>query len=306
VFKTNSIYLVDINEKVSGRNPVQRIETEGLGCTAPFSIAVTKNGIMFANESGVYCLRRNNSIQYIGMRIERIWTGDVSRTNLDIAHGHHYNTGRQYKLSVPYTTDVDSSTGYVENSQVLTYDHTAEQEGVIGAWSRFDNHAAIGWANLDNDAFFATTAGRVMSIRRVGDATDFRDDSSAINFSMKTRAMDFGNGGIRKVVDKIVAHYRNLESTTTGTTLKTATDMQTEFRDTTEFSIVRPTQSNGLGDVIAQDVVTISHSTDRRKGVYIQVKVENATIDESVELSGLSFKVGGMSESGIKQAAQTR
>lgn len=310
VFKTNSIYLIDINEKVAGRNPVQRIETEGLGCTAPYSIAVTKNGIMFANESGVYCLRRNNSVQYVGLRLERLWSGTISKNNLDIAQGHHYSVGRQYKLSVPLTTDVDTSTGYVENSSVLTYDHTAEQPTqtgeLAGAWSRYDNHAATGWANLRENAYFASTRGRVFSVRMVGDATDYRDDSEAINFQLTTRALDFGNSGIRKVVDKIIAHYRNLESTTNGTSLQTATDLQVEFRDTTGFKIIKPTQTTGMGDIISQDIVTISHNTDRRRGVFFQVRINNSTIDENVELAGVSLVVGGLNSNGIVNAAQTR
>ena len=73
VFKSNSIYLVDLSEKAKGNNAVQKIESAGLGCTAPGSVCPTKDGIIFANESGMYRLKRDLTVEYVGRRMERIW-----------------------------------------------------------------------------------------------------------------------------------------------------------------------------------------------------------------------------------------
>ena len=305
VFKTNSIYLVDINEKIQGRNPVQRIETEGLGCTAPYSIASTKNGIMFANESGIYCLRRNQAIQYIGRYMERNWQESVNRDYLDIVQGHHYGVGRQYKVSVPLA---DSSTTQVLNSEAYVYDHTGEQEGLLGAWSRFDNHPATGWANLEQDAYMASSTGRVFSIRRAtGDEelTNYRDDNQAINFQLQTRANDFGNYGIRKVIDQVTINYR-VGAENTGTSVGTALDTEQEYRTTTPFTIPKQTQLTGVGDSIQRDMVSITHNTDRRRGLYFQVQVANSTLDENVEIAGIMYSVGGLTTRGKITAAKTR
>lgn len=300
VFKTNSIYLVDINQKIAGENPVQRIETEGLGCTAPYSIASTKKGIVFANESGIYCLRRDQSIQYLGRYMERKWTSTVNRDQLELCQGHHYGVGRCYKLSVPLVDET-------ANSEVFVYNHTGEDysESQLGAWSRYDSHNATGWANLGSDAFWSSTTGRVFSIRRQGTETDFRDDSTAISFQLDTRALDFGNSGIRKVMDSIVADYR-VPSESTGTSLSYAVDTAREFRTSTPFTIASEMDVSGIDDQIGQDIVTISHDTDRRKGTYFQIRVENSSIDEGVEVAGMSFRVGGLSDRGEKQARQTR
>lgn len=304
VFKTNSIYLVDLNEKTEGRNPVQRIETEGLGCTAPYSIAVTKNGIMFANESGIYCLRRNQAIQYIGKSMERNWTEKVSLPNLDIAQGHHYGIGRVYKLSVPLASTVSSSTGYVENSEVYVYNHTAEDENKIGSWGRYDNHAATGWANLNSNAFFGSTGGRVLSLRTESTTDAFRDDSEAINFVIDLRPNDFSNAGIRKVVDRIVAHYRT-GSINTGTSVSYSIDLEEEYQDTNPVTIPRGTTGTGIDDSISQAIVSITHMVARRKCVYISVRIQNNTIDENIELAGVDIAVAGLNPKGILQAAQT-
>lgn len=300
VFKQNSIYLVDINEKVKqiagipGANPVQRIETEGLGCTAPYSIASTKGGIMFANESGIYCLRRNLTIQYLGKYMDRNWVDTIDLTQLAIVQGHSYGLGRQYKVAVPLADATRNSLAYV-------YDHTPESEGRVGPWYRFNNHPATGWANLAPDAFFGSTQGRVLSIRRNGTADDYRDSSTAISFRLDTRHLDFGDAGIRKTIGNILVHYR-VGARNTGTTLSTNVDTETTFRSTTAPII--PVASTGT--YVAQGIVTVAHSTDRRRGNYLQIRIANSTLDEDLEIAGIDIRVAGLDERGIMDAAQSR
>lgn len=300
VFKTNSIYLIDVAKKAAGEPCVQKIETEGLGCTAPYSIARTKKGIIFANESGIYCLRRDQSIQYLGRYMERNWVNRVNRDLLEICQGHHYALGRSYKLSVPLL-------GETQCSEVYVYNHTGEDynQNQLGAWGRYDNHPATGWANLGSDAFFGATHGRVYSIRRQGTETDFRDDNMPIAFQLDTRAMDFGNSGIRKVLDSIIIDYR-VPVESTGTAVLYAADTQQEYRGSTPFTIEKSNQNTGLDDPINRDIQTIRHDTDRRRGNYFQVRVTNSSKDEGLEVAGMSFRVGGLTDKGTKQARQTR
>jgi hypothetical protein len=298
VFKTNSIYLVDINEKLAGRNPVQRIETEGLGCTAPGSIAVTKNGIIFANQSGIYCLRRNQTIEYIGKYMERKWTEQIDLSLLSLAKGHHYGVGRVYKLSLPLK-------GGSKNTEVFVYNHTGEAEGRPGSWARYDNHPATGWANLGADAFFSTSNGRVFSVRNTGTKTDFRDDNQAILFKLDTRAIDFGNAGIRKVLDKAIINYRTIDRSV-GTEVLFSVDLAEEFTASTAIIIPKRTTDTGIDDSPNQSVYPIEHSTGRRKGIYHQIRVTNNTLDEGPEITGMDLRVGGLNSSGIVQASETQ
>lgn len=297
VLKENSLYLVDINEKRAGRPPVQRIETEGLGCTAPFSVTSTRKGIMFANESGIYCLRRDQAIQYIGKWMERNW-GRVNKEQLALAQGHHYAVGRKYKLSVPL---IDSA----ENSEAYVYDHTQELDGKQGAWTRYDNHPTTGWCNLASDAFFASSTGRVFSIRRAGTVTDYRDDSAGVAFQLDTRPMDFGNQGVRKVVDSILVHYRT-GATATGNTLKYALDTEEEYSETTDYSIVVPVSNTGMDDVVAKRIQTVDHDVGRRRCELLSIRISNEAIDENVEIAGMDLRVGGLTNKGILKAAQSR
>ena len=293
VFKQGSIYLVDTNEKKAGRNPIQRIESEGLGCTAPYSIASTKNGIMFANESGMYCLRRNQSIQYIGKFMERKWVDTLNLNQLAIVQGHSYGLGRQYKVSIPLASAI-------LNSDVYVYDHTAEAEGTIGSWSRYNNHAATGWANLAPEAYFCTSNGRVMILRRTGTIYDFRDDSSSVALTLETRPNAFGNPGLRKIIGDILVHYR-VGARNVGTTLKTAMDTEKTYESNTA-AILTTVDS---GTYVAQDIVTLRYSCNRRRGIYIQVKIQNSTIDEDLEIAGVTFRVAGLSDKGISEVANS-
>lgn len=312
VFKSNSIYLVDVASKKLGNTAIQRIETEGLGCTAPYSIAVTRNGIVFANESGIYCLRKDQSIQYLGKYMERNWTEKVSLSNLEQVHGHHYGLGRAYKLSVPYTEDVNATTGYVNNSRVYVYNHTGELSGggpegtAGGAWTQYDNHPAIGWANLGSGAFFATTEGRIFSLRDTGTSTDYRDDNGPVAFSLETRATDVGNGAIRKLFDRATVHYRLVGSAVSvGTSLSFALDLATEYTDTTPTFLGTPNVYSGLSSNVNRYVYTISHSMEAARGAYLAIQIANGTLDEGVEIAGIDLRVAGLETAGIKQAGQT-
>ena len=302
VFKQNSIYLVDLGAKAAGQNAVQRLETQGLGCTAPYSIAPTKDGIAFANDSGIYVLRRNQRIEYLGRFMERNWQEKVDRSFLDIVQGHHYGVGRQYKLSVPMVEDSTSS--YAENSQVYVYNHTGEADGETGGWARYTNHPATGWANLFQDAFYANVNGSVLRLRNLGEQTDYRDGPSAVESILETRATSFGNTGLRKIVSNCIIHYRSAENSA-GTKVYFSPDLFEEYDESTNFKVKTNPVGDGLSTAQAQAVVSVMHSLVRRRCIYMSVKIINNTKDENVEVAGMSFVVGGLSSSGIKQAAET-
>ena len=298
VFKTNSIYLIDVSAKARGLPAVQKIESMGKGCTAPYSVSVTKAGIMFANETGIYKLTRDMQVVFVGRKYGRLWTEGLNRGAIDIATGTHDTDANAYKLSYPTNDET-------ENSLVAVYNHTTEEvSGGYGSWTQYTNHAATGWANLLADSYFGTTTGRVFSVRKLGEVSDYRDDSSAVEMAITPAAMDFGDSGRRKLIKYVTTHYRGLTDTS-GTTLKASTDLNTAFQDTDIFRINRTTTTSGLSGTGERKVVTIQSSLPTKKGVYVQLKYENSTIDEPVVLAGIDYTVGGLSERGITQAAQT-
>ena len=284
VFKTNSIYLLDVRTR-----QVQKIDSQGLGCTAPYSIAPTRNGIMFANLSGVYRLNRNLTVSYVGKMVERYWRDTVNLDEVAVATGHNYGVGRQYRLSVP----VDDSD---ENSMVLVYDHTREsQEQEFGAWTRYTNHPATGWANLDDDAYFATSTGQVFKVRRANDSSDYRDDASAITMSVTLKAMDFGLPGARKACRNAVVHMRMDKTNVTGTTVSAAVDLGTTFASCGTVS------ATTLG---TKKVETFRVSLPTPRFTFLQMKLENAVKDENFVLAGVDFLVAALGKAGVKERSE--
>ena len=299
-FKENSIYLLDVGLKFTEQASVQKLESQGKGCNSPFSVAATKDGIMFANESGIYRLGRDMSIQYYGKKYERIWKEQVNRDALDIATGHHFATENQYKLSYSLLSENSD-----ENSQVAVYNHT--REGIssdIGSWTTYTNHAATGWANLLTTAFFATVDGQVFKIRNEGDVSDFRDDASAINWEAILRAWDFGDGGVRKVFGWVITHYRTLVEVDSAE-LNAAADLASEFEPTDQFQIQKSVNSTNFSDLVSKKVVSIRSSLRTRIGNYLQLQYKGTCYDLPVEISGVEVRISGKSQRGIQEASET-
>lgn len=303
VFKTNSIYLVNLAAKAAGQNAVQKLESRGLGCTAPYSIAPTQNGIMFANESGIYRLTKSLVIQPVGRWIDRIWKSSVDKTAsaLGTMAGHYYTAGSQYKLSVPFNTNTSPQHALVYNTlRELQADSYRD-----GGWTTYDTHPAIGWANLQTDAFFASTLGQVFKIRDTGLNSDFRDSSAPITAQATLRAMDFGDAGIRKALSGLVMNFRTAFNDDSST-LESAVNLTDDFQPLDAFRVLSETTGlNGLTDPNARKVETILFSVDRRKFAQLQVRITNAALDEPLEISGITYRVAGLTQSGLTQAAET-
>lgn len=286
VFKTNSIYLLDLASR-----GLSKLQSRGLGCTAPYSIASTRDGIMFANEAGVYRLNRDQSISYVGQMVERIWQDEVNKDQLAVMTGHHYSTGSKYKLSVPLD-------GENTNSQVLVYDHQREgRDQEYGAWTRYTNHAATGWANLATESFFSTTDGQVFKIRNAGDSSDYRDDASAVDTMLiLLKAMDFGVAGVRKIVRNVIAHFQLRRSSMFGTEIEVGADLKGTFSSAGIFTFTK----NAL--VKAVDALV---SLPQRKMEFLQIKITNDTKDEDVILTGIDADVVVIGDRGIKDRSET-
>lgn len=281
VFKTNSIYVLNTT-----RRDYQKIDSRGLGCTAPNSIAPTRNGVIFANQSGIYRLDRNMQVSYVGKYMQGKWKDSVNKDSLSVATATQYGTGRQYKLSVP----IDSAT---ENSQVYVYSHDREGSDMeYGAWTRYDNHPTTGWANQGNKSFFASTSGDVFRIRDSGDKYDYRDDASAINTTITLRPDDFDLPGARKVIRAVVSTVKHGSDGISSLNVLTATNLSDTFESA--GSITNTSSDRGE---------PIRSSLSKRKCTFIQTKYTHSTIDEGFTLSGMTYIVGRLDVRGTRQAS---
>lgn len=293
VFKTNSIYLVDVNTK-----QIQKLESQGKGCTAPYSIAPTKDGIMFANESGIYKLTRNMSIEYVGQKYERVWRGELNKQTLYLAAGTHDPVENQYKLSYCLPDSV-------EPTDVAVYNHTREQLNIgQGGWTTYDNHPALMWANLNNQRFFASTTGRVFKIRDTNLKYDYRDDNQAINLDIILPSTDFGAAGIRKYVRSLQIDYRST-ARSTGTVISTAVDTSNVYQNCDASIVSGPDELFGLSQDESFKIFTIKYTPADKFGKFFQARITNSSKDEPLEIASVQFEVAGISPEGIREASKT-
>ena len=303
VFKTASVYLVNIAAKRAGQPCVQRLDTRGIGCTAPYSIAPTQNGIMFANQSGIYRITTGLQCQYIGRRVERIWREDVDLSQLDLQlHGHYYPLGNQYKLSVPYRQD-----GQDYSQRVLAYNTVREYtaDGYRdGSWTSYSNMPAIGWANMLEQSLFATPFGEVFTLRMTGDSTDYRDDGAPIQATATLRAMDFGSSSIRKMISNFNLQFRP-EDTDTNVVVESAIDLIDNWEVLDAAIISRQRTVSNISRRNIQQLSIIQYMSNRRKGTYYQLRVSNGELDQGLQLSGASVMVAGLGPEGTIQAKET-
>lgn len=308
VFKTNSIYVVNLAAKLAGQVAVQKIESQGLGCTASYSVAPVRDGIMFANASGIYKLRTDLSLYYMGRYMQRQWRTRVNKTNLGLIFGHNWAFGSQFKLSLPTGSSLSPDETFVYNS---TREYSLEgpntQAHREGSWTRQRGFQAIGWCNLDADSFYANVGGQVMRLRQTGEASDWRDDDKAISMDIVLRAMDFGDDGVRKTVPYSLISYRNPVNlgVRTGTEVFYTTDLYDIFLPADATVIPNRAEDAGLSDIWSQKVVTFRYSFQNKRGIRFQLRITNSQKDESVEVARVRYSVAGLNIRGTLEAARS-
>jgi len=282
VFKTASIYQLDLVTK-----QYQEIKQPYGGCTAPDSICQTKDGIMFANASGIYRLNKDLTVTPVGELQERNWKQDVNQDYLYRAAGHNFREDNKYKLSVPYGADQET------NNYVFVYDHTGEgKKTPYGPWVRHTNFAATTWANIGRDSLFGTTDGQVFRMRNSGDVTDYRDDATAIAMEIITRTEDFDMPGTNKIVSGVLIEFHNDAGPVEGVQVSTACDSEVAFQNSDALSIASSTKSTE----------SAWFSLARRKCARVQVKIACSTIDNPVVVASMAYRVAPLDSKGTPEA----
>ena len=283
VFKPNSIYAVNVQTRF-----VQKLDSRGLGCTAPRSVAYTRNGVIFANESGIYRVSREMQIEHIGLPVDELWKNEVNSEQLSEAVGHHYAAGRRYKLSVP-------STDATYPNIVFVYDYDREP-AQPGAWTLYTNHEATGWCNLERDAFFASQSGDVFLVRNRAEASDYRDEADPVGEAIITlRAEDFDLPGIRKIISRATALLELPETDLTDLEVQIAMDLSNGYQDAGDVTLSKDEQRQA----------TVRATPPSRRGTHVQLRFKHQAKDEQLRLTGVVYKVGQITDALVTEVEDT-
>ena len=280
VFKTNSVYVLDVNTK-----KVSKIETFGVGCSISNSIQSTSQGITFANESGVYLIDRSFQIYYVGSALEGIWQGGLDTDSLGEVSSFNNVKERQFYISVPTNN---------EEHLTLVYDYSLNDplaKTDVNGWSIYDGFIPSVWATTNSNFYYGSFQGTVMEDRDSGDVTDYRDDESSINATLELAPTSFGDSGTRAQLDKVITHF-DYKTSITNCVISTAVDTSTDFERAGSVNITddgRRTRS-------------LSVNPPQRHALFFQVKWEHNTIDETIRITGVDYKASQLSDKGIEEA----
>ncbi len=304
VFKERSIYIVDLRQKDLYRrtggsaglpNPVQKLETNGIGCNMPYSVAVSKYAIFFANDAGIWALRRDLKVQPMDS-MSRIWDR-LTPESMVTAHGHNNPLSSHYMLSVPLDSDETCN-------DVVVYNYSNEEEGRIGAWSRYSNYPALGWANIDYRGYFLSRQGAVWGERNEGLSADYSDDGTAISTEITFRAMDFGDPAIGKVVKYGIITYKPYTQID-SVRLYSSADFTTAWSATGTYSVDLITTTDNLSDAGNYKIVQLRHSFADARGAFFQLKLIYDGVNEAMDVCGVHYRASGLDDKTILDAGKT-
>lgn len=293
VAKEHAFYLLNPETK-----EVTQLETQGLGCTYPGSLQYTKGGIVFANDAGVYRLT-GQTVEYIGENVERFWEDRVDKNDTELVAGFNDTVNQTYLLTYPEKNNATQL-----NALVYSFNKEGYAARGLGAWSVFTPYPALQWTFIKDNSYFSTPNGQIMSVRKAGDASDYRDDDQAIEATITLRALHFGDSSIRKYLSSIFLHIRN-EFPSTGTKVFVATDLSNNFIELDRFESKGKEITSGIDDRGTPRVLSIRFSTKKSKFLYLQNKIVNVIKDEGLELTMLEYRLAGLSSAGTTEASRT-
>jgi len=264
VTKSSSVYAIDVVTREQ-----TKLESSGQGCTIPDSLAATSDGIMFANESGIYVVTPNLQVKYVGKYMEGYWESEINSASLTTEpYGFTDSLNRKYRLSIPSATST-------RNDEVINYDYIKE-ESDEGAWFLYESVAASNWLQTSTETYFGNYSCRVFRARNTGESSDYRDDDQAITSVVEYSPRSFGDSGEEVLLDSFITHIEE------GSSIKVseALDMSNSYTELDPINNDQSVKSFAVKSTVTSPSV-----------LFLQVRYEHKVKDEGFKLSGIDFRV---------------
>jgi len=298
VLKTNSAYVVDLNAKKEGRNAVQKLDTQGLGCEYPRTLSPIRNGLQFANRAGVWKITQDLRFMFAGRKLSNLWEQDLLPlvTDTDIPCAHNSRLDSRWRLIL----DGPSGDG-------VSYNHLREYlpDGYRdGSWMQLASYPGLGFANLSSNSFMASDKNRVSLLLTSAFEEPFYDAGEAIYSEAILAAQDFGDNTRRKSVQSFQLVLRT-DTDLKGLEVSTATEMRDAYvdADSLQVTVVKPT---GLSDQPNERIQAFLFNSTNKRGTYFQLRLIHQATDEAPEILAVSYKVAGLTDKGVTDAKQSK
>ena len=277
VFKTSSVYAVDINTKQQ-----QKLQSMGQGCTIPDSIARTADAIFFANDNGIYKVTRDLNVVYVGDLLGKFYS-KLNKSNLKArGYGIADNLNLQYRFAVPELGNV--------NDKVIVYNFESMSKQAEGSWFFYDNIPISSAKQTSEKFWFGNYRGRILESRNYGDASDYRDDDAAIEAVFEYAPQSFGDIGKYKNMSHAIVQFEGVGPTEVEAFM--ATNLSSDY---VQLDTARKGEGNWKGRSIA-------FSPSANQAVFYQLKITHKVKDEGCTLNGIAFMVERTNEAKIEQA----
>jgi len=278
VFKTNSVYAVDINTK-----QIQRLQSMGQGCTIPDSIASTDDTIFFANDTGIYKVTRDLNVKYVGDLLGKYYDA-LNKTNLKrYGYGFTDNQSLSYKFAHP---EVSST-----NDKIAVYNFEGMSKQAEGAWFFHDGIQLSSAKQTGTKLWTGNYKGRIYQNRNYGDSTDYRDDDSPITATFEYAPQSFGDTGKYKRMSHAIVQFEGNGPTEINAFM--ATDLSSNY---VQLDTARKGEGSWKGRSVA-------FSPSANQAVFYQLKLVHDAADEDCIINGVTFMVERTNEAKVEQAA---
>ena len=137
-----------------------------------------------------------------------------------------------------------------------------------------------------------------------GDSTDYRDDGAPISAMATLRALDFGTANIRKAVGSFTVQFRP-EDRDSNVVVEAAIDLIDNWEELDPAVVSRQRRVGNINNRSIQQLAVIQYMSNKRKGVFYQLRISNDQLDQGLQVNGVDVAVAGIGGEGIIQARET-
>lgn len=251
-------------------------------------MAPTRFGVQFANRAGVWKITQDLKLTYAGRRLQNLWSQELFPLieATDIPCSHNFRQESKWRMILNMDTGV-------------SYNHLREYlpDGYRdGSWAELDNYPGLVFCNLAENAFMSSSNGRVLLLT----GGVLSDSGVAIEAEAILGAKDFGDASRRKLVQNFILQVRS-NSLPVSLQVQTNIDLSTQFEDADSLVIPAPSL-DALSSGAQYPILPYAFSPNSKRGTYFQVRIVDANTDSETDILGISYKVAGLSDKGIKDA----
>jgi hypothetical protein len=312
VFKSNSIYLIDVNERTkklasatAERNGfLNKLQSNGVGCSYPNAFTEVSDGVVFIHTSGVYKLTRDFRVVWIGEKLDGLYKSAINDHSVVSCVTWPY----KQKAIIGYN-EGSPTVSYKATSQVV-YDYSRERtlqsatssqdvrsitETADGSWTTYSGIPMVGAAPYKDSIMSIGWDGQLYEILPGKSGVEYRDNGAPISFSWTYKACDFGDSGRRKVAAAVVTSLKSLTNAT-NIQVEQAVDMSRTFSVLADRINI---------DMTDYKVISVRSSLKDRKFNHLQLRYTGSSLANPIEFTGLDFSISGLTFHGVRSAADS-